>query len=219
LTNSEKQTWITTGEICERLDCSKFLLGGLRKKGEVSFKEKDGKFLWPWPKAQKEFEVAQSKKRQQVASNLGRPKFDLNSNEYAHMQAYEKVIAACEMGAKNAPDIAYSYHKAVEQQVKARLASLKLLEAEGKTLEREEVEQFIFTTSRNNRDVWLNWPEIVSVKMAEQLGVPSKKLHDVLKRAVHEQLERNATMPIVINPEDDERVLSERAEASGDDDG
>lgn len=216
MTSKTKQEWITTAELCERLDCSKAVVGRHRKAGKMDAKQKSDKvktLLWPWPKAKEQYEAAQKMKREQINAHAGRPKFDINSAEYADLMAWEKVVAAVEMGAKNAPDIAYAYMKAIEQQVKTRLATIKLLEAEDKTLPKEEVENFIFTSSRNNRDVWLNWPEIVSVKMAEELGVPAKKCHDVLKKYVIQQLDRNATMPISIAGDVDE-VLPERSDAT-----
>lgn len=215
MSKKEKQLWITTAELCERLDCSKTVIGAHRKADRMTAKvnKSNNTLLWPWPQAKKEYEDAQALKRKQVAANMGRPKFELNAREYADLRAYEKVVQACEMGAKNAPDLAYSYFKALEQQVKARLASIKLLEAEDKTLSKEEVENFIFTASRNNRDVWLNWPEIISIKMAEELGVPTKKLHDVLKKYVRQQLERNATLPSAIGRNADP-VLPKGSDAS-----
>ena len=123
MAEAKKQKWITTKSLCEELDCSKAVVGRHRKAGKMTAKEdKDGKLLWPWPKAKEEYERAQAEKRQQIATSGNRPKFDINSAEYSHMAAWEKVVAACEMGAKNAPDIAYAYFKAVEQQCKTRLS-------------------------------------------------------------------------------------------------
>ena len=193
-----RQKWIGTAELCEKLDCSKAVVGKHRKAGKMTARRNnDNKktLSWPWPKAQTEFEEAQAEKKQQIAASLGRPKFDLNAAEYSDLSAWEKVVKANEMGAKNAPDISYMYFKAIEQQAKTRLNQLKVLEAEGKTYERDKVESWAFRVSRANRDSWLNWPQVVSIKMSEELGIPQKKLHDILRKYIIKQLERNSEMP------------------------
>lgn len=198
MTSKKKSEWISTAEACKRLDTTKPILGGHKKTGAIDQVRKTPKGVleWKWPEVQTQYEAAQKVKREKIAANMGRPKFDINAREYQDLSAHEKVIAAIEMGAKNAPDLAYLYEKAIEQTVKTRLASIKLLDAEGRTLTKEEVENFIFTASRNNRDKWLHWPELVSTRMAEELGITPKKCHDVLRKYVRQQLERNSQLPI-----------------------
>lgn len=197
-----KTEWISGAEAIKRLDSSKVVLGTMARNKQLTFKQdpktKQKKYLYKWPIIKEEYAAAQEKKRKTIAASEPRKRFDINADEYKDMSVGERVILAVEQGSRNGPDLAYNYAKSITELVKSRLASIKLLEAEGKTLTKAEVENFIFTTSRQNRDVWLNWPERIAIKMGEELGIDTKLCHDVLKKYVRLQLERNATMPVSI---------------------
>jgi hypothetical protein len=53
-----------------------------------------------------------------------------------------------------------------------------------------------YKIAKHNRDAWLNWPKIVAVEMAEELGADAKAVNDVLTRLVKEQLESVATLEL-----------------------
>lgn len=196
----QKQEWITNANLAKRVQTSKTEITKARKNGFLTARVKRGssknfpQYEFPWPQAELEFEKYKEQKRHKTksATDLN---FDVSDVSYKDLKSWEKVVLALEKGAKNAPDMATAYMKAIEQQAKTRLNQIKAMKEESTVIDRGEVQEWAFRMSRSNRDIWLNWPQIVSTRMAEELGVDSKLLHDVLKKYVIKQLERNASMP------------------------
>lgn len=199
--DEEKQSWITAAELANRLGTSRAKITQVRKSGFFTCRIKNGTantsrviYEFPWPKVAKQYEdwMAETRHKTKSAKELN---FDLTDINYKDLKSWEKVVLALEQGAKNAPDMATAYMKAIEQQAKTRLNQIKAMKEEGTVLDRGEVEEWAFNVSKSNRDIWLNWPQVVATRMAEELSVEPKKLHDVLKKYVIKQLGRNAQMP------------------------
>jgi len=196
----EKQEWIIASHLGKRLGTSRAIVSQARKAGFLTARVKSGssknfpQYEFQWPLAEREFEKYKQEKRHKSKSAT-ELNFDVTNVNYKDLKSWEKVVLALENGAKNSPDMATAYMKAVEQQAKTRLNQIKAMKEEGTVLDRGEVEEWVFNVSKSNRDIWLNWPQVVSTRMAEELGVDDKKLHDVLKKYVIKQLGRNAEMP------------------------
>lgn len=134
-------------------------------------------------------------------------------NDLKSMSTGEKIIEALKKGVSGSENSAFYWARALNESVKARQGMLELLETESKTLKREEVETWLYQVSRQNRDIWLNWPQRVSTEMAEQLGIDSRMMNDVLMAAVRKNLERIATLPARFGNNSGEDI-SEGTEAS-----
>jgi hypothetical protein len=192
--------WISVEELARRTGSSRRVLSELRRDGHLVNRVKPGSpkkspiHQFGWPEVESQVKNCQDNKRQALVSAT-RLHFDLTDVNYKDMKSWEKVCTALARGSKNAPDIATAYMKAIEQQAKTRLMQIKAMKQEETVLERSVVEDWAYKISKSNRDIWLNWPQVVSTRMAEELGVPSKKVHDILKKYVVKQLERNAQMP------------------------
>lgn len=117
-------------------------------------------------------------------------KKDLNA-----LSVGERIIDALKRNVKGAENSSYHYARALSESAKARKQLLEILEMESKTLKTEEVQNWLYQISRQNRDIWLNWPQRVATEMAEQLGVDARLMNDVLMKAVRFNLERIATLP------------------------
>lgn len=122
------------------------------------------------------------------------------------MNYVEMIIDRLEKRVKGAEGNAYQFSRALVEAHKAKKMMLETLETEGKILDKQEVETFIYTISRQNRDTWLNWPEQAAHEMAQQLGVDPKMMHDVLHESVRKYLERIATMPESYSSTSDEGI-------------
>lgn len=125
----------------------------------------------------------------------------------------DRIIKELQAGIHGAAGSAYQYARAMNEMIKAQKEQIKLAELSGKTITRSEVEHYIFSVSRQNRNNWLNWPDSVAVEMAETLGVDRRVLYNLLMDQVRKHLERIATLPVSLDASS-VGVVSEGAEAS-----
>ena len=84
--------------------------------------------------------------------------------------------------------------KAKKETIVAERELIKLRILKGELINRNEVLNGVETISRQNRDLWLNWPKLVATRMAEELNVDSGLLYDTLAKEVRAYLEKMATM-------------------------
>ena len=82
----------------------------------------------------------------------------------------------------------YVRSRAATEVIKASKERIRLEILRGEVIDRKQVLDKVFRLSRQNRDGWLNWPKQVAVEMASELGVESRKMHDVLLKHVKENL-------------------------------
>lgn len=194
--------WITATELAKRLEkqglsVTRNNLGQIAAKGEISRKKKPNSTTWiyPWPKARDEYTTY--KEKNPIAQKATQAKnVEVDPKEAKDTWNTERIIKALENGVPGAEVKAMQWAKSVNELISVKKNQIALLELEGKTISRQEVEDYIFRISRTNRDNWLNWPQQISASMAEELGVDGKLMNDVLTKFVRKNLERIATMPI-----------------------
>ena len=238
-----KQEHLSPTEAGERLGCSRQRLNRLAIDGIVSKRMTDGKF--PWPRVKEQYAEYLGNRREQVVYSGGNidqelsdglaknaqspaPEYDDDDPDdvpvmdrketgvdYNNLSLGEQVIHSIQNRIKGSEKLSYSWSRALKEAIDARSAMLKLLDQEGKTLERAAVESWLYNVSRHNRDLWLNWPQLVSNEIAEELGCDSNLLYDILIRLVRENLERIATLPTEFEQHNDGSV-SEGAKAPTD---
>ena len=61
-------------------------------------------------------------------------------------------------------------------------------------LDRTTVLNRVQTIARQNRDMWLNWPKLVAVRLAEEFGADSGLVYDVLDKEIRDYLNKVATL-------------------------
>lgn len=118
----------------------------------------------------------------------------------------ERIIIELKNRVKGSDGLAYQWGRSLNEVVKSRKQLIELLQMEGKYLPKKEVEDWVYQTSRQNRDMWMNWPQLISQEMAEELGIDGKLMHDILLRHVRKNLERIATLPEQYKPGTDNEV-------------
>lgn len=236
----DKTEWISATEAAKRLSTNYQKLNQLAVQGHVQKRLTDAKF--PWPLIKEQYEKWMGNRREQVVytnGNLDQQIADsLNNNgqspapdidnsdiavmdqkqvavDYNNLSVGEQIIMAIQNRTKGAEGTAYAWSRALKEAIGARSAMLELLEQEGKTLKREEVETWLYTVSRHNRDIWLNWPQLVANEIAEELNVDANLLYGILIRLVRVNLDRIATLPSEFGQHSASSV-SEGAEATGD---
>lgn len=138
---------------------------------------------------------------------------DKRKKDLLNLSFGEQIIDALKKRIDGSENSAFHWSRALNESIKARTSMLEMLEQESKTLKRAEVETWLYNVSRQNRDSWLNWPQRVAVEMAEQLGVDTRLLNDILMKSVRENLERNTTLPSQFGNNSGESI-SEGAEAT-----
>lgn len=84
--------------------------------------------------------------------------------------------------------------RAKKEMIVAERELIKLRILKGELIDRNEVLNAVETISRQNRDLWLNWPKLVATRIAEDLNVDSGLLYDTLAKEVRAYLEKMATM-------------------------
>lgn len=240
---SEKTEWISAAECARRLSTNYQKLNNLAIQGHMQKRMRDQKF--PWPLAKEQYDKWMGNRREQVVYSSGdidkelseglakntqspAPQYDTETDDdvpvmdrkdtgvdYNNLSLGEQVIHSIQNRIKGSEKLSYSWSRALKEAIDARSAMLKLLEQEGKTLERAAVESWLYNVSRHNRDLWLNWPQLVSNEIAEELGCDSNILYGILNRLVRENLDRIATLPTEFEQHNDGSV-SEGAEAPAD---
>lgn len=114
------------------------------------------------------------------------------------IQILDKAIKDFEEG-KAPPEngkFTYGAARAIRAAIEAKEAWIKLQKHEASIISRTDAIAQVQLISKHNRDSWLNFPQLVAVEMAEQLGVDSGVLHDLLLREVKDYLFTVATMDI-----------------------
>lgn len=174
-----------------------FHIGRLAGSGHLTkvINEKTGKAEYEWPKLLKDYETYLANRKQQQSKAMSKD-VQIKADDAKNTWDTERIIKALEGGMSGSEAKALQWGKAVNELISVKKNQIALLELEGKTISREEVEDYIFRISRANRDVWLNWPQQIAASMAEELGVDGKLMNDVLTKFVRKNLERIATMPI-----------------------
>ena len=202
MSHKEKQEWISGSEVGKRLGVPPQRIGALAASGVLPRRFTDQKY--PWPATSETYARWDAEKRGQVLytnGNFDKQLSDLNTQspappidksdppvmdakqqavDYANLSVGEQVINAIQQHTKGAEGTAYAWSRALKEAIAARSAMLELLGQEGKTLKREEVETWLYNISRHNRDIWLNWPQLVATEIAEELNVDANLLYGIL---------------------------------------
>lgn len=192
--------WIAASEASKRLakenmNVSAPHLGKIASTGAIERKRQGNKWIYPWPKVKEQYSIY--KENNPIGEKATQVKnVEVKAEEAKDTWNTERIINALERGVPGAELKALQWAKSVNELISVKKNQIALLELEGKTISRQEVEDFIFRHSRANRDVWLNWPQEVAASMAEELKVDGKLMNDVLLKFVRKRLERNATMPL-----------------------
>ena len=201
---SKKDEWISASEVSKRLkekagiEVTKFNIGKVASKGHLTRRDnkKTGRPEYPWPKALKEYKKYNQVKRNKIEGANNAKDIVVKQEDVKDTYTSERIIELLEGSISGAEVKAYQWARSVRELIALKKDQLNLLVLEGKTINREEVESYIFTISRQNRDSWLNWPQIVATEMAEELEVDSKLMNDIILKCVRKNLERIATMPV-----------------------
>ncbi len=236
-TKRPKTEYIKGVTLAARLGISPPHLTQITKKG--IFERDESTKLYEWPRCRDQYKsYTKYQKRPYAGKDHTRIPFEkpeprqpneeygneeLNPNAGVSENIEEELTASDEVirllterRDDTGADAAYKYARSLNEVVKSKRAVLDLLNAEGKTIQREAVETWLYTKSRQNRDMWLNWPSNVAVEMAERLGVDNRLLNDLLLEQVRKQLDRIATIPETIEP-DFIDIVSEGSEAADQD--
>ena len=218
----EKQEYLRAKEVADRLGISAQRVNKLVLDGNLSRRMTDGKF--PWPRVKSQYEIYMETRQPQViyagegidsvlakslqemdpnidpdASPMEPPKkkaMDQSEFDYSNLSAVEQIIMSIQNQTKGADQASYAWSRALNEAIKARIKFLELMDMESKTLSKEEVESWLEGISRHNRDMWLNWPQLISNEISEEIGCDSDVLYGILMRFVRENLERIATLPV-----------------------
>lgn len=201
---SKKDEWISASEVSKRLkakagiEVTKFNIGKVSSKGHLTRRDnkKTGRPEYPWPKALKEYKKYNETKRNKIEGANNSKNIVVKQEDIKDTYTSDRILAVLEEGISGAETKAYQWARSVRELIALKKDQLNLLVLEGKTINREEVEDYIFSISRQNRDSWLNWPQIVATEMAEELEVDGKLMNDILIKCVRKNLERIATMPV-----------------------
>lgn len=204
---TQETEWLLASEIAKRMGppVNRMKVGTWARSGKIS-KGTDSKY--PWPLVRDEIrKVLNSNKvidpdKRAKAPQVEQARIEVQPEEAIKLSASEMVLQELQRGMEGADGRAYQWARAMNEVLKVRKDQLKILEMEGKTVSRQEAENRMFTVSRQNRDIWLNWPQVVAVEMAEELGIDAKAMHDILKKHVRKNLERIASMPVGVVDED-----------------
>jgi len=191
---NDAEEWIRAGEVAQRIGegCTMSLVGRYAAKKLLTRNETDK--TYPWPKVKQEWYLARETTNQKAPS-IQEAQIEISSEEVTNIINIDRLIELMQEGDTGAPGKAYQYARALNEMIKVRQGQLKIKDSEGRTLDVEAVEKWVFNLSRQNKEFWLNWPEIVSVRMAEELEIDSRKLNAVLKKYVRNNLEKVATLP------------------------
>lgn len=186
--------WIKASEAAKRIGspATKTVIGMYARQGLITRDEENK--LYPWPKVRDDWYAAKETKNKKQES-IGNSEITISDEEATNVITTEQIIHLIQEGEKGADAKAYQWARAMNEIIKVKQGQLKLKEQEGKTLDVEDVEKWVFDVSRQNKEFWMNWPEMVSVRMAEELGIDSRKLNAVLSKYVRKNLEKIATMP------------------------
>lgn len=114
---------------------------------------------------------------------------------FDNLSETEQIIQAIQNNIKGSEKAAYAWSRSLKEAIAARSDLIKLLDLEKKTLERSRVETWLFNMSRHNRDLWLNWPQLVCNEMAEELNIDASLLYSIMMKGVRQNLEKLATLP------------------------
>jgi len=217
------QEWITAGEAAKRLGISVQRLNQLVVQGIASKKLTSGKF--PWPRIQQQYEEYKLTRPDKITYTGGNIDMELSQalSNMPHAEVEgespgtddipvmdrksqpqvdkkdldigEQIIMAIQNRIKGAEAASYQWARSLNENIKARDAMLELRKKEGTVLERDEVEKWLYNTSRHNRDLWMAWPQTVATEIAEKLGCDSHLLYAALMDEVRKQLTSLATIP------------------------
>lgn len=215
------ENFLSAKDFAEKLGTTRKTVNKLAREGHLT-RMRDNSF--PWPQAKYEWEKYQQGRQKQrpvlsqqklmksiiendetdfdnfptddnqdqisPISNSDQRKKDLNN-----LSISAQIIDALQKNIDGSENSAYYWARALNEATKARTSMLAMLDAESKTLKRDDVETWVYNVSRQNRDIWLNWPQRVSTEMAEELGVDARLMNDILLKAVRKNLERVASLP------------------------
>lgn len=86
--------------------------------------------------------------------------------------------------------------KTKKEMIIAERELIKLRKLKGELIDKAEVIHAVGVISRQNRDMWLNWPKTIATQLAEEYDEdPSSGLmYDLINKAVREHLDSIATM-------------------------
>ena len=108
---------------------------------------------------------------------------------------WEKNTVRVNKTNKSTPEaLALTAAKAKREIAVAEREELRTKKMRGELITRSTVLSTVQAISRQNRDMWLNWPKRIATEMAEELGVDSGLLYDFLSGAVKKHLETMATL-------------------------
>lgn len=195
MTKHNETEWIRASEVASRIGqtgCTKTTIGMLARDGFLTRDEANK--TYPWPQVKAEYFIAKESKNK-IQPSIREAQVQVTEDDIDNLFTTEKLINMIEEGVKGADAKAYQWARALNEIIKARQGQLKLREAEGKTLDIGDVEKWVFDTSRQNKEFWMQWPDRIAVKMAEELEIDSRKLCATLKKYVRNNLDKVATMP------------------------
>ena len=187
------QEWIKAAEVSSRIadGCTKITIGLYAKQGYLTRDEANK--TYPWPQVHEEYlEAVQNKKKTVVTKKHN---IVIEEEQITNVLTTERLIEMIENGEKNADVKAYAWAKTLNEIIKAKKEQIKLKELEGKTLDINDVEKWVYNVSRQNKEFWLNWCESIAVKMGEELQVDTRLMNSILNKYVRENLERIAELP------------------------
>ena len=191
----DDQEWIRAAVVSERLEgISKLMVGRNGKSGAFTYREEKGAFVYPWPKVKEEYAKLLETK-QKYSEKVTNAPISINTKETSNIITTEKLIVLMEKGTQGSEQKAYQWARAMKEMITVKKEQIKLRELEGITLDINDVEKWVSGVSRANKEFWMNWPQHASTEMANELGVDSRQLYELLMKQVRKNLERIATLP------------------------
>ena len=191
----EGQEWIKAAVVAERLEgISKLMVGRHGKAGSFTRRDEKGIFFYPWPKVKGEYAKLLETK-QNYSEKVTNAAIRIDTKETSNIITTEKLIVLMEKGTQGSEQKAYQWARAMKEMITVKKEQIKLRELEGITLDVNDVERWVSNVSRANKEFWMNWPQHASTEMANELGVDSRQLYELLMKQVRKNLERIATLP------------------------
>lgn len=205
-----EQELVSSKELAKHLGISRNNINVLACAGHLTRKAKGGLWFYSWPAAKDEYKNYLDKRKHQhhrqdqIDGMISQPFSDQNqiltpeeqrTKDIETLSIGQMIIDGLKKHIDGVENTAFHWARALNESIKARQSMLELLEAESKTLKYEDVELWVMNVSRQNRDVWLNFPQRISTEMANELGVDVRLMNDVLSRHVRNNLEKVANFP------------------------
>ena len=187
--------WLKTTELAEKLKVENrdtIVQAAAEKK--ITSKKEGGINYYPWPQVRDEWRTHR-KEVQKKATKVTAGAVDIKEAEATDVISSEKLMQLLKDGEPGSDKKTYQWARAMNELIKVKQQQIKLLGMEDKTVDIEDVEKWVFETSRQNRDAWLNWPQVVSLEMAQELGVEPGLMNDILLKHIRKHLDKISRLP------------------------